>query len=103
MGGSDVALVILSFVVFFAWIGCSFAIGSYATGKGRSFGGWFGISLLISPIIAYFVLMFAQPEAGDENTGKYRKCPQCAETVRTEAKICRHCHSELSEAVPVRE
>jgi hypothetical protein len=28
-------------------------------------------------------------------TGDLRKCPQCAELVKREAKICRFCHSAL--------
>jgi hypothetical protein len=31
----------------------------------------------------------------EENEGDYRQCPFCAEEVRAEAVICKHCRSEL--------
>lgn len=32
---------------------------------------------------------------GEPNSATHLKCPDCAETVRKEAKICRHCGCKL--------
>jgi hypothetical protein len=38
-------------------------------------------------------------EANALNSGKYRKCPHCAEIIRAEAKVCKHCGREAAPAV----
>lgn len=92
-------------VVFVLWIGLAFVVGEIAARKGRSVGGWFVFALLLSPLIAGLLLLFMPAdESGLVGSGKYRKCPKCAELVRAEASICRHCHSSLAdelESVPV--
>lgn len=35
-------------------------------------------------------------EAALISDGDYRKCPACAELVKAEAKICKHCHTDLA-------
>lgn len=41
-------------------------------------------------------------DAPDEDAGDYRPCPHCAEPIRLEATLCRHCRSPV-EAVAVEE
>lgn len=38
-------------------------------------------------------------ENGEEVVG-YRKCPYCAETIRSDAKLCKHCKSAVMPVVP---
>ena len=74
--------------IFIFWILFSFAVILLANRFDRSGVGWFLISLVVSPLIAAIFLVIIG------HAGK--KCPSCAETVKKEATICRHCGYELS-------
>lgn len=65
------------------WILLSGAVAILASRKARSGFLWFVVSLLFSPLIAGFIVL-ALGEAG-------KTCPQCAEIVKYEAKMCRYC------------
>jgi len=74
----------------------SFMVGMAANNhRGRSAFGWFLLSLLISPLISGILLLASKDlrkavtvrtDGADE-----KKCPECAEMVKTDAKICRYC------------
>jgi hypothetical protein len=71
---------------FLFWIGVNALIG-YAIGKQKNeVGGAIAISILLGPI-GWIIAMVSR--------GKLRKCPFCAEGVKPEAKVCRHCGREL--------
>lgn len=62
---------------------------------------FFFLSLLVSPIIMFIAAMVLEPvkERIEEKAlanGEMKKCPSCAELVKVEAKICKHCNSEFS-------
>ena len=48
---------------------------------------WMVISVLISPLLAYIIL--AVSESDDVRT-----CPFCAEKIKAQARVCRHCHHD---------
>lgn len=93
-------------LVFLAWFFFSFVIAQYADNKGRSPVGWLFISLVFSPIIAWLILLATPKRAGKIEaraitSGEYKRCPNCAELVRSAAIKCRHCGSELpKQAIP---
>ncbi len=71
--------------------------GYIAKSQGRSFVSWF-IAGFLCFMVAFLYLLLSKPS--DEtllSSGNYRKCPQCAEMVKVDAKICRYCGSELPE------
>lgn len=77
------------------------AVGYFAYKKGRSGIGFFIISIFLTPIIGLIVVLLVKPDQQTTDAmaiedGTLRKCPYCAEIVKTEALICKHCHSELS-------
>jgi YD repeat-containing protein len=77
----------------FGWLMFSIAVGVIAAyGRGRSGGGWFLLSLLISPLLAGIIVL-CLPKKDDPKAS--RTCPFCAETVKLQAKVCKHCHSDL--------
>jgi hypothetical protein len=86
-------------VVF--WIGFSLIPALIASNKGRSAGGFFLLSLLVSPLIGLLIALFASPDAKaiekqQAAAGGMRKCPSCAEMVKAEAVKCRFCQTELT-------
>jgi hypothetical protein len=79
------------------WIVFSIGVGIIAALRARSFIGWAFLSLIISPLFAVIILALAG--RGDEEERPTRdthvKCPDCAELVLKEAKVCKHCHCRL--------
>jgi hypothetical protein len=80
----------MEFIVF--WIFLSILVGAFASSKKRSGVGWFFLSLIISPLITFIILLVAGVPQGT-----LKKCPKCAEEVKTEAQVCRFCGYEFQE------
>jgi hypothetical protein len=82
------------------------AIPAYiAQTKGKSFGTWYVYGILLLPIALIHSLLIekdsAEMEAQALSEGN-KKCPYCAELVKRDAIICKHCKSELEvEIVPL--
>ena len=78
------------------WLALASAVAAYANERGRSAVGWLFFSIFFSPILG-FVIVAATPnlkaEAEDRARAQTRSktCPQCAETIKQAAKVCRHC------------
>ena len=72
------------------WLGAAFIAMSIAKKKGRSGAYWFIATLLIGPI--GLGVVFLPPIEGGEGI---KKCPQCAELGKTEARVCRYCKYEF--------
>lgn len=79
----------MEFIIF--WIFLSILIGVFASFKKRSGVGWFFLSLIISPLITFIILLVAGSPQGN-----LKKCPKCAEEIKEEAEICRFCGYNFS-------
>lgn len=64
--------------------------------KGRSGIGFFLLSFLVSPLVAIVIASIISPnipkvEEKEFKAGKRKKCPACAEIIKLEATVCKHC------------
>jgi cytochrome c biogenesis protein CcdA len=85
--------LVISFVIYlFGIIGTE--VADKAEAKGKSWKAFFWLSILISPLITWLVVSSIQPENGKIVLGS-RACPMCAEPVKVEAKLCKHCGSSI--------
>lgn len=69
-----------------------------ASSKGGSALIAFFVGLLFGPfgiIAAFFMGSESAVEAGKIAAGESKKCPRCAELVKTDAKVCKHCGNEF--------
>lgn len=86
----------MTFVI--VWIICAFIGMGIGKGKGKG-GAGFALGLFLGPIgIVIIALMkenTVEVEAMALSSGESRKCPFCAELVKREALICKHCGKEL--------
>jgi hypothetical protein len=82
---------------FILWVGLAIVVGVVAASRGRSGGGWFVLSLLVSPAIAGIV--FALAELGRRSSrhaaSRESKCPHCAGSIDAKAIVCHHCRREI--------
>lgn len=80
-------------MLLITWFVLAIACAFFANKKGRDFGRWFVISLLLSPLIGFVLLLLMQDvsEQTALEDGLLKKCTSCAELIKTEAVKCKHC------------
>jgi len=87
-------------MIFTTWIILSLLCGMFASNKGRSFFGYFLLSIVLSPLIGFIAVLISKEdteklEQKELVRGNKRKCPFCAEIVKVDAVVCKHCGKEL--------
>lgn len=80
------------------WLLCGVLAAAIASSRGGSGSGGMLLGLLLGPFgIAFAFFLGGDRARADKalRSGQLKKCPQCAELVQAEARICKHCHSDL--------
>lgn len=81
------------------WLVMAGIVGLVAHGRGRAPAPWFLYGLFLWPVALVHVLVTPADrrvlDARAIGSGTARKCPHCAELVRPEARICKHCGRDL--------
>jgi hypothetical protein len=91
--------------IFLFWVIFAVIVAVAASGRGRSGLGWFFLSVFISPLLS-FILLMVLPKIGiasmsTDETGRaitpetHVRCPDCKELVRRDARKCKHCGTAL--------
>lgn len=90
-------------LILFALIGMSIATSTIAKQKGRDPFGWFLIGIVFGPIGLMAAIIAPECKAGIDKislkNGSSKRCPQCAEIIRSKAKICRYCGSNVADGL----
>lgn len=77
------------------WLAMATLVAAIASSKGRSWLGFFVYGFLVWPLALIHALVMAPTEADGILSGDARKCPYCAETIKREAIICKHCRHDV--------
>ena len=83
---------------FILWCILAVACGVVASSKDRSFFGWFVLGFLFSLIALIVVACLPSRRRGvaPPSPETHVKCPDCAEFVLREARVCKHCTCKLA-------
>jgi hypothetical protein len=83
---------VIPIITFIFWIAAQ--VANRAAKKGRSYNSFFVLTLFF-PLIIWLVVSSISADASQATAGT-KKCPKCAEYVKVEATLCKHCGSELA-------
>ncbi len=106
-----VLLFIIAGVALLVQAGLALIVGYLAGKRGRSAVAYFWLSFLLTFVIGLIVLLiqtsgsqlvkrdYQNPNFGFLDGERAAKCPKCAEWIKVEASVCKHCGHEVGEYI----
>lgn len=85
---------------FLFWIFLSIIAGIIASNKNRSGIGYFFLALIFSPLIGIVVALVVSDKSVQPVADDIKKCMFCAEDIKKDASICKHCGKEQIKVLP---
>ncbi len=74
------------------WAGLSALVGVYAQKKSGRFWVGFITSLFLSPLLGFIAVAVSKVDEKQlMEKGGMKKCPDCTELVKQDARKCKHC------------
>ena len=71
-------------------------VAAYAERKGRSYRGFFILTFLFLPLGVLAAVLAEPNQKNIAISSNLVKCEFCAEYIKSEAKMCKHCGKEVS-------
>lgn len=84
-------------IILLVWLGSAAVCYAIAKNKGHDPLMWGLIGFFLGPLAILFIAI-AHEKEGAVAIGETKRCPNCAETIRAEARVCRYCNTEFDEA-----
>ncbi|MFN5954206.1 MAG: zinc ribbon domain-containing protein [Dolichospermum sp.] len=84
----------IAFILLLWIVGLVPALIAYK--KGRNFLNWWMYGHLLFIVAFPHALLLRETENSLINRGILKNCPYCAEVVKKEAKVCKHCGNQLN-------
>jgi hypothetical protein len=86
--------------IIVVWLIMALVVASVAQTKGRSGLLWFAYGLILWPVALIAILVLAPNATKLEQRALRRpgnrKCPHCAEVIKAEASVCKHCGRDVA-------
>lgn len=73
--------------LLFVWVMIAIVCAVIASNKGRSGFGW----LVLGALFGVFALIVVACLSSTDADPSLKRCPDCAEAVQPEARVCKHC------------
>lgn len=80
--------LLVEFVVYLFFV---YLVGRLAERRGRRTRPWVWFAFFLSPLLAGIALVVLEPIPVPFDEAIEKGCPDCAESVLVDARVCRHC------------